>query len=202
MANYPKLRDPLIDGILRKGETLNLISAAKAGKTYLAIGLAISLATGRKWLDRFDIPNPGRVLYVDCELHQETFADRLCHVCAGMGMVPTDLNGKLSVLSLRGRLQDVYEIRQWCKKNAQGYSAIVIDAFYRVQPPNTDENSTSDVTRAFNAVDQITTETPRGRNSGSPCFQRQSIGKEHRGHRRGRVRDGTGCRQSPDLAAA
>lgn len=156
---YPKLRDPLIEGILRKGETLNLISAAKAGKTYLAMGLAISLSTGKKWLDRFRTTNPGPVLYVDCELHPETFADRIGNVCAQMHMGPAELAGKLTLLGLRGYGIDIKAIRRWCADNRGEYSTIFIDAWYRVQPEGTDENSNSDTTRAYNVVDQIAKET-------------------------------------------
>jgi len=157
-ARYPSLRPIVVDPILRATETCNLISATKIGKTHLAIGLAIAIRTGRPWLDRFTIPNPGPVLYVDAELHPETFTRRIKLIGEKMGVDPGELEG-FKVLSLRGRGWDIDLIRLWAIGNAVNYRAIILDAWYRMQPIDSDENSNSDATRACNTMDAMAQET-------------------------------------------
>lgn len=72
---YPHMRPPRIEGLLRDGETMNIIAASKIGKSWLAKAMAIHVATGRNWLGHEC--HAGRVLYVDNELHAETFSSRI-----------------------------------------------------------------------------------------------------------------------------
>ncbi len=46
--------DYLVDGVIRSGSLLLLASYGGSGKTWLAIDLLVSVATGGKWLRRFD----------------------------------------------------------------------------------------------------------------------------------------------------
>src|SRR6476659_4336268 len=50
---YPHLHEPIIDGLLLRGETMNIIAAPKVVKSWLAYGQALSVATGEPWLNRF-----------------------------------------------------------------------------------------------------------------------------------------------------
>jgi hypothetical protein len=161
LRDYPTLRPPLIDGVLRLTETANMIDAAKGGKTHTAIDLALAVATGRAWLGRYAIVNPGAVLYIDAELHPNTMARRIASICSARGIFSDEIAGKFDVLSLRGRLKNIFELRVWLAKHAAGgkYRLIVFDALYRLIPEGIDENSNSDMTRVFNAIDQIGEET-------------------------------------------
>lgn len=49
-------------GLLPRSEVGFLIAAGGVGKSFALIQLALSVATGRKWLDYFLVPAPGRVL--------------------------------------------------------------------------------------------------------------------------------------------
>lgn len=49
-------------GLLPLSEVGFLIAAGGVGKSFALIQLALSVATGRKWLDYFLVPKPGRVL--------------------------------------------------------------------------------------------------------------------------------------------
>lgn len=49
-------------GLLPRSEVGFLIAAGGVGKSFALIQLALSVATGRKWLDYFLVPTPGRVL--------------------------------------------------------------------------------------------------------------------------------------------
>lgn len=59
--HFPCLREPVIHGLLRQGETMNVISSSKTGKSWLVSDLALAVALGRPWLNAF-LCEPGRVL--------------------------------------------------------------------------------------------------------------------------------------------
>ena len=64
---------------------MNLISAPKVGKSWLASDLALCLATGRPWLGLYGVES-GPVLIVDNELHAETTANRIPKVADARGI--------------------------------------------------------------------------------------------------------------------
>ncbi len=82
-ASYPDTRPPVIDGLLRQGETMNIIAATKVGKSWLALGLAYSVANGEQWLGFQTVA--GNVLIIDNELHAETLSSRMQTVKSAMG---------------------------------------------------------------------------------------------------------------------
>lgn len=73
LKDHPELRPPVVNGLLRIGETMNIIAPPKYGKSWLVTDLAMAVATGRRWLDAFDTTQ-GNVLILDKELHSETSA--------------------------------------------------------------------------------------------------------------------------------
>jgi hypothetical protein len=154
LADFPELRPSVVRGLLREGESLNLIAAAKSNKTYSAIDLALCIVTGRMWLGRFQIERPGPVLYVDAELHPNTLAKRLRDVAAARGIVRDEYKA-LDTVSLRGRIRDLAKLGPslFWKIPARKYVAIFLDALYRFQPERFDENSNSDVTKLYNLID-------------------------------------------------
>jgi len=154
VESHPKEAAPLIDGLLRRGETANLIAAPKAGKSWLTLGLAISVAAGEEWLG-FSVAK-GKVLLVDNELNPATIAFRLKKVANAMAIDPDDLSENLNVKSLRGEIKDLYQLE--LSLNAlqdEDYSLIVLDAFYRLLPADANENSNGDITQLYNALDRL-----------------------------------------------
>lgn len=151
---HPALREPVIDGLLRQGETMNIIGASKAGKSWLIHGLAVCVANGLYWLGR-EVQR-GRVLIIDNELHGETFAARLQAVCReiGNGAKLTDIDSML----LRGvsDRSDIFGIASRLAKVKPGrYRLIAIDALYRALPAGTSESDNAQVMRVYNALDEI-----------------------------------------------
>ena len=55
LADHAAMRPAVIDGLLRLGETANVIAAPKMGKSWLTLDLVLSVATGRRWLGKFDV---------------------------------------------------------------------------------------------------------------------------------------------------
>ena len=153
-SSHPHLRKPIIDGVLREGETVNVISSPKIGKSWLVADLTLSVCVGSDWLGRFPV-DAGRVLILDNELHPETISHRIRRVADARGHFEADYADNLDVCSLRGCLADVYDLgaRLFQDITAGTYRLIVVDAFYRSIPAGIDENSNSGIAQVYNAID-------------------------------------------------
>lgn len=82
---FPEQKQPVIDGLLRRGEVCNVVSMSKVGKSWLGYSLALSVITGREWLGQFPTRR-GKVLLIDNELHPETLAKRIPDVAHAMAI--------------------------------------------------------------------------------------------------------------------
>ncbi len=155
MAVHRTLRAPVIHGLLRRGETMNVIAPPKSGKSWLVLALAMAVATGRSWLDTFSTV-AGDVLLIDNELHPETIAHRIPQVaeCLRIGM--NEIGHTMHVLPLRGRLRDIFALESFFESIEPGrYALIVLDAFYRCMPRRMDENDNGTMASIYNHVDAL-----------------------------------------------
>lgn len=151
---YPHLHRPIIEGLLREQETMNIISVSKIGKSWLAYGLILSVATGRPWF-RFPT-HRGRVLLIDNELHRPTLANRLYSVGNAMEIQSKEYEEAVEIWPLRGQLRNIYEIDHALRAVEPGtYKLIVLDAKYRALPADTSENDNAAETALYNTVDSI-----------------------------------------------
>lgn len=150
---YPDLRPPVIEKLLRHGETMNLISSPKLGKSWLVTDLALAIATGRPWLERFPTV-PGPVLILDNELHGETTAHRIPKVAQARGLELAEYGNDVYVENLRGRLEDVFGLARYFDRLEPGrFAVIILDAFYRFLPRDTDENDNGAMAGVYNHLD-------------------------------------------------
>ena len=155
VAAHSEMRPAVIEGLLRVGETANLIAAPKMGKSWLTLDLVMSVATGRKWLGTFDV-NAGPVLLIDNELHPETLAKRLPTVAEARGVRLADIADMIQVIALRGRLRDLLALESDLRSITPGaFKLVVLDAFYRFLPEGTDENDNAAMARLYNCVDRM-----------------------------------------------
>lgn len=153
----PTLRPVVIDGILRRGETANIIAAAKVGKSFLAGGLAWSIATGQHWLTHE--VEQGRVLIIDNELHAETLASRLFRIAMDMQINVNEFENSIDVISLRGQNVDIHGIAGRIADIGPGdYSLVIIDALYRTLPEGTSENDNAMMMQIYNRLDHYARE--------------------------------------------
>lgn len=153
----PKKSPPLVDGLIRLGETGNIIAPPKIGKSWLVYSLALSVVTGQPWFGF--ATRKGRVLLLDNELPAAIITDRIPTVARAMEI---DNYDGLDVIPLRGRLLDLEGVgRQIVNKLEHGqYSLVICDAWYRFSPGGRDgENSNSAITSAFNLIDQFASQT-------------------------------------------
>jgi hypothetical protein len=156
LPTHRGLRPPVLHGLLREGETLNIIAPPKTGKSWLTYDLALCVVTGRRWLGTY-LPVPGRVLILDNELHQETLCDRIPRVASAMGLEQSEWADALETITLRGRLKDIHRLAadELGHITPGYYRMIVIDALYRVLPPDCEENSNSSMAAVYNTIDAL-----------------------------------------------
>lgn len=156
---HPDLPPAVIDGILRKGETANIIAASKVGKTWLTYGLALSIVTGRSWLDAFQCLR-GRVLMLDNELNASSIAHRIPKVAEAMQIDRGEYADQIDVLSLRGKGVSIFDVRRYLQGIEHGYyNAVILDAKYRFYPPGFSENSNADEMSVYNQLDSYAEST-------------------------------------------
>ena len=150
---YTHLRAPVIHGLLREGEVMNVIAAPKTGKSWLVSDLALSVAGGTPWLGLFDCEQ-GNVLIVDNELHPETIASRFRRIMEARGIDQEQINDRIDVVTLRGQLKNIMGLSPLFKGIEPGkYRLVIIDAFYRILPPGVDENDNGAMAQMYNVID-------------------------------------------------
>jgi hypothetical protein len=150
VADYPTMRDPVIEGILRRGETCNVIAAAKTGKSFMVGGLAWCVATGRPWLSHPVVQ--GSVLVIDNELHSETFSSRIDNIAHSM-MIDNTERENLDAIILRGEGLDINGLGARLGITPGKYSLVVLDALYRFLPVGTSENDNAQMMAIYNRLD-------------------------------------------------
>lgn len=156
VKQHSSLHPPVIDGMARAGEVMNIISYSKVGKSWLLYSLLLCVTAGMRWLGRFPTKR-GRVLLIDNELHPETLAMRIRHVANKLGI--DDLT-KLDVLTLRGNLCSLDELQQRLARiPPDTYCLIAIDAKYRMTNDADNENDNSAETRFYNMIDKLAGQT-------------------------------------------
>jgi hypothetical protein len=96
----------LIEG-LWPGDAYGVMGAEdKAGKTWAAIDLAVSVASATPWLGRFTCPTQGLVTLFLGEGGERNFLRRLEAVCTSKGLGVVDLIGAMRVCFAVPRLRD------------------------------------------------------------------------------------------------
>ncbi|MBE7466789.1 MAG: bifunctional DNA primase/polymerase [Planctomycetes bacterium] len=151
---HPRMRTPVIHGLLREGETMNVIAAPKAGKSWLVHDLALSVATGKAWLG-YPV-EAGRVLHIDNELHTETLASRIKQVSQAMPLNEAQWRDAYYVRSMRGQLEDLFRMEAYFNALPESYfKLIILDAFYRFMPREMDENDNGTMANLYNLIDRF-----------------------------------------------
>jgi hypothetical protein len=154
----PEMREPLIDGLLRRGEIMNWIGAPKTGKSWLLARLMLGMVSGHGFTAKRQdlIITPGRVLLIDVELHPETLANRL-HDCARQIKATAEqLRQGLDIMTLRGQWATLDDVEATIEAQPpRTWSMIALDAFYRFIPAGMRENENADMTQIYNQLDRI-----------------------------------------------
>lgn len=114
----------LVEGLWPE-DALGFIAAPpKKGKTWIALALGISVATGQPYLGRFRVPEPRTVLYVALEGHRAALRSRVGAITHGLGLNPDEALDRLR-WSYKPRGINIAD-EEWAK--ALGHAAAQIDA--------------------------------------------------------------------------
>jgi hypothetical protein len=152
ITTFNGLHKPIVHGMLREGETMNIIASPKMGKSLLVSGLAISIATGMDWFGMN--VEQGQVLHIDNELHVPTITDRYLKITKAMNLSHHLFSDNIDVVCHRGKLKDLVAMGSMFDKIEPGqYKLIIIDAFYRALPQDTDENDNGAIASVYNRID-------------------------------------------------
>lgn len=153
--NMPELKPELIPGILRVGHKLLLAGPSKAGKSFLLINLAISIAEGVDWIGAKC--KQGRVCYVNLELDRASCLRRFREIYDRRGLQPKNTDN-LTIWNLRGHAAPMNKLAPILihRFKAKGYAAIIIDPIYKVITG--DENSATEMSEFCSYFDNVATE--------------------------------------------
>jgi RecA-family ATPase len=151
-AAAPDRRPYVIEGLLRRGETMNIIAAPKTGKSWFVYNLAATLATGGEFLG-WTSPKNLKCMIVDNELHAEELAFRVGSVQDQLGV---NFGDDLHFCCLRGASIDMLKLEEkLIADGANRFDVIILDALYRFLPAGTSENDNAQMMLIYNTIDRI-----------------------------------------------
>lgn len=157
--DYPTLNPPIVDGLFRQGETVNIIANSKSGKSWFTYCLALSIIIGRPLFNRF-ATSAGKVLLIDNELHRCTLARRIPTVADAMGIPGEQYEHDLDIWPLRGHLRSLSDLENDFEDIEPGtLKAIIFDAKYRFSIEGTNENDNTAEAIFYNRIDCIAERT-------------------------------------------
>lgn len=157
LTMFPERAPYVIEGFMRQGEVGALVAAPKSRKSWVMADLAVCVAMGLSWFDRFECV-PGRVLMVDNELQPGDLAARLRSVCQGHGFSPTKVADRIDIVTLRESETPIDEIMRQLM-DAEPYALTIWDALYMMLLDGMDENSNSDMSRLLRLFRRFATKT-------------------------------------------
>ncbi|MFO0223839.1 MAG: AAA family ATPase [Planctomyces sp.] len=155
IAHPEPMAEVVVEGLLRRGETANIIASTKVGKSWLGLQLLLAVSTGGDWLGLRCAKGP--CLLIDNELHDWNIQNRLHSSAVAAGI--TTPGDSLQYVRLRGdwlSLPDLTSrlVRDWQPGQLQ---LIVMDAKYRFFGGDLDENSNAAQTQFHNELDRLAT---------------------------------------------
>jgi AAA domain len=158
-ANPAPTRPEIIKGILRQECKMTLGGKSKARKTWQLINLALCLVTGEVWLGQFEC-NRTKVLYINFELHRDTFDKRVRAIAEAMELGPERYVDNLSQWGLRGYAAgaDVLMPEIIERIKTEGFGVVIFDPLSKALGES-DENSSRDMNKLLNEFEQVCRQT-------------------------------------------
>ena len=151
----PPLKEELIGNVLRVGHKLLISGPSKAGKSFMLMNLAISIAEGVDWLGMSC--KRGKVVYVNLELDSAECLHRMVEIYNRRHIVPAHLND-IRIWNLRGYSVPMNRLAPLLiRRFKEGdYLAVIIDPIYKVITG--DENNATEMSQFCSFFDKVATE--------------------------------------------
>lgn len=151
----PPEGDPILADLFEAGDKVPIIGSSKTRKTFFALQLALSIASGRPSFLPYRIPKPRRVLFVQMEVKATHFHRRVNAMARALGIESSALRGQdrgLRVLNMRGKPVNLLTIAERAKK--WGAGVVILDPVYKLLEG--DENLAKDVKPFLAMLDRMT----------------------------------------------
>ena len=166
LNDYPEKieQDPvLIEGLFRKGRKGILTADSKAGKSFFAIELGISVASGRPFLGRKCTKS--KVCYFNYEIEEKEFMQRVKDVAKELKIPISEFIDNFKIVHMRGMSVPLSKMAgniiamllTEYKNTKEPFSLIILDPIYKITAG--DENSAESVGKFCNNLDKIALET-------------------------------------------
>lgn len=151
--DLPELPQELIERVIRRGSKLLVTGASKSGKSFLFIELALAIATGGAWCGMRCAK--GKVLYVNLEIQEPQFMNRVYEVMRETGMSGNEIPDNFHISNMRGKVSDIESLVEALLQtpNADTYDLVLIDPTYKVQSGS--ENNAEAITEFCGQLDVL-----------------------------------------------
>lgn len=128
-ADPPKRNPVLIDGVVRRGHVMLLSGKGKIGKSWSAIELCVSIATGRAEWFGLPLKSSGACLFIDPELDTKSLDNRFHVVCDAMGADAVSVDANIAKWSLRGITgASMNAVIHDLEKRRESFALVVVDS--------------------------------------------------------------------------
>jgi hypothetical protein len=152
LAQMPPVR-PLVDGLLYRGTLAQLAGQPGSYKSFVTIGMAVSVALGRSW-EGHAVPEAGPVVYVAAEGASGLRA-RILAFCDLSGIDPGELEGRLFVLPEPVQLGNTVDVSQ-AVEVAEELQAVLLVLDTRARCTlGLSENDATDQGKAIDSAEEI-----------------------------------------------
>jgi archaellum biogenesis ATPase FlaH len=153
LLNPPPKNKPVVMNYLREEEAMLLSGPPKAGKSFLIVQLALSIATGSKWLGV--TCQKKTVLYIDAELSSAMTGERIRDIRERMGI--SYLPDNLHVINTKTGQKDQITLRDVADDFVHGIrkeEVVIIDPLYMFLK-DSDENDNSKMKKEMEQIRRI-----------------------------------------------
>lgn len=149
---------PVVDGLLRPGETLNIIAPPGTGKSRLALSLAVSVAAGIPWIGRRC--ERGKVLVASSDLSARMLTARMSRELERLR--PGDREAALANIDIldMSRAERLPATLERCLNLANGceYSLIVVDSLNGMTADKAGTERRGEALAVHDAIDEFAVE--------------------------------------------
>lgn len=149
MSEVIDLPQQIISGMLECGNKFEISGGSKTNKSWMALDIALSVASGLPWLGFETFP--ADVLFINFEIGRARFQRRVQAVCRAKGIA---MPSRFHVWNLRGYACDYQTLlpRLSQKLRNTPFKLIIIDPLYKMLGDAV-ENSAEDMNKLFNTME-------------------------------------------------
>lgn len=144
----------LIDGVLVKDQPAGLVAPKKSLKTNISIDLAVSLATGGRFLGYYNVPEPKRMAMFSGESGMATIQETALRVCKAANVELA--NTGIIFCETVPRFGDPVNMEAFRRfLDADGIEVVIIDPVYLCLPCDINPANLFDIGRLLRSVSDV-----------------------------------------------